>query len=366
MNITDFVGADLRYDQSAIAADPQLSQELQDLLITLGLLKAPADQPFGIRAMAALTRFQQKEGCLEPWFLGPQTAEKLVAAAELGSRAPTSPPMTLEAIATTILKQRPLASDAIGDEEKRTLRSGEKLELTYFRTERKHLEIVLAQPIQEVVLWYVFADHVKVYGGEPPVLPPKPIEETPPPLPADQPPESVRLEVPYKSQADNRYDPWKTCNVTSIAMCLAYLNIPQKKTSGQFEDELNEYMLDHGLNRHSGSDLAEVVRAYGAQDFYTTQATPEQVRKWLAQKNPAVFHGFFTRGGVGGHIIATVGYDSKGFIVHDPAGEFFWQGYAYNEAQGNNAKGKFQHYSYKLIEQTCQTDGEFWVHFISK
>jgi uncharacterized protein YvpB len=363
MKIADFVGADLRYEGNAIAADPELSQELQDLLITLNLLKAPPDQPFGVRALAALARFQQQKGCMEPWFLGPQTAEKLVEASEVGSRAPVLP-ITLEAIATTALKLRPFDSSRLVDQEKRTLQTGEKLELTFFGTARKHIEIILAEPIENEAVWYVYAEHVKLYGGEPPVIPPKPIEE-PPPLPIEPPSETVRLDVPYKSQADNRYDPWITCNVTSIAMCLEYLGVRRKESSGQLEDELRDYMLNHGLNREVGSDLAKVVRAYGAQDFFSTQTTVEEVKKWLSNKNPAVFHGYFTRGGKGGHIIAVVGYDSQGFIVHDPAGEFYWKGYDYNDSS-KNEKGKFLNYSYDLIEKTCQTDGEFWVHFISK
>lgn len=33
------------------------------------------------------------------------------------------------------------------------------------------------------------------------------------------------LKVPYFSQLDNKYVPGGTCNVTSVAMCLAYRGI---------------------------------------------------------------------------------------------------------------------------------------------
>jgi uncharacterized protein YvpB len=173
----------------------------------------------------------------------------------------------------------------------------------------------------------------------------------------------VKLAVPYKSQNDNSEHPDGSCNVTSIAMCLEFLKISRKKTSGQFEDELYNYMLQNGLNRHFGEDLAIVVEDYGAKDDFTRHANVEDVKSWLTAGNPAVTHGYFT---TFGHIIVLVGYDEKGFIVHDPNGEWFSWGYDKNVPGSSNEKGKFQRYSYKLIEDTCQTDNQFWVHFISK
>ena len=113
MKIKNFVNADLRYDISAIAADPELSQELQELLIEQGLLTPPIEVPFGERATAALTRFQQQAGCDEPEFLGPQTAEKLIEAQTIGTRAPVAS-ITLEALQATVLKLRPLDSNVFG------------------------------------------------------------------------------------------------------------------------------------------------------------------------------------------------------------------------------------------------------------
>jgi Putative peptidoglycan binding domain len=78
IRIQDFVGANLRYDTSAIAVDSDLSKELQTRLIEIGLLSEPIETPFGDRATAALTRFQRQNDCYEPEFLGPQTAELLI------------------------------------------------------------------------------------------------------------------------------------------------------------------------------------------------------------------------------------------------------------------------------------------------
>jgi Peptidase_C39 like family len=357
MKISDFVGADLRYDISAIAADPELDQELQTRLIEIGLLAEPMEEPFGDRAIAALTRFQRQNDCDEPEFLGPQTAEILIDAPQTRGAA-----IMLEALQTTVLKLRPLDSSFLGSDEKTTLQAGSKLELTFFETERKHVKVVLSQPMQNSAVWYVFSDHIKIFGGEEPNLPEKPKDEKPP-ISTPSKPGQVKLSLPYKSQRDNVENPDAACNVTSIAMCLEFLGIAKRHSSGQFEDELYEYALDHSLNRGNPYHLAKIVRDYGAKDAFDSHATVAMVKDWLAAGNPAVTHGFFTRSG---HIVVFVGYDDSGFIVHDPYGEWCAEGYDRNDPSGNNEKGKFQHYSYNLINNTCACDGEFWVHFISK
>lgn len=361
MKIQDFVGTQLRYDIDAIAADLELSCELQTRLIELGLLAAPLAEPFGARATAALTRFQQQNGCVEPECLGSQTAASLVEASKLSTRAPVSPAMTLEALQTTVLKLRPLDSSMLKDSEKITLPAGNTLELTFFTPERQHTQVVLHQPIQNSAIWYVFSPHIRISGGEP--TQPKASNDQKPAISVGAKPKAIKLPVPYKSQRDNSNNPDGACNVTSIAMCLEFLGIPRRRSSGQFEDELYGYALGRGLSRHNPNDLATIVRDYGARDAFDSHATVSAVKDWLASGNPAVTHGYFTKSG---HIVVLVGYDDAGFIVHDPYGEWFASGYDRNDPVGKNDKGKFRHYSYDLIHQTCAYDGEFWVHFISK
>jgi uncharacterized protein YvpB len=170
-------------------------------------------------------------------------------------------------------------------------------------------------------------------------------------------PEKVTLDINYRSQLDNFNNPTGSCNVTSIAMCLDFLKIPRRTSAGQYEDELYEYAIANGYSRHSPQDLAQIVRDYGAKDYFTADATIEQVKSHLASGNPAVIHGYFT---AAGHIIVIAGYNSNGFIVHDPYGEWFPGGY------DTTASGAYLHYSYGLIRSACMNDGQFWVHFISK
>lgn len=167
----------------------------------------------------------------------------------------------------------------------------------------------------------------------------------------------IRLRVPYKSQLDNRDNPSGTCNTTSVAMVLEGLGVKQKNPSMQFEDELTAHMRDTGLSRHSPQDLAHVIRQYGCKDVFKDKATIQEVKNHLLTFNPVIIHGYFTSFG---HIIVGTGFNPTGLFVHDPNGEYFPNGYR-KDLPGSNLL-----YSYPLIERTCQTDNQFWVHFISK
>lgn len=170
----------------------------------------------------------------------------------------------------------------------------------------------------------------------------------------------IKLAVPYKTQLDNSLNPSGACNVTSVAMVLEYFKIPRNskfKGFRQYEDELYQYCLDHRLSRHKPEDLAVLMRNYGLNDDFTFQGSIERCKEHLAAGNPCIVHGYFT---AFGHIIVLIGYDDKGFIVHDPYGEWFSDGYR------KTLPGDSLHYSYGLIEGTCMTDNQFWVHYVSK
>lgn len=165
------------------------------------------------------------------------------------------------------------------------------------------------------------------------------------------------MRVPYKSQLDNWYNPTGSCNVTYQAMCLEYLGAERACSEEQFEDELYAYAEKAGLDRHSPSDLAQIVRDYGCQDSFSVSASIQDVKDWLDTGNPAVIHGWFT---LSGHIVAVVGYDDSSLIVHEPYGEWFSWGYR------TALIGAYLPYSNDLIRRTCMPDGDFWIHFISR
>lgn len=329
---------------SAVALDESLTREIQQQLIELKILDPPVDGILGPLTTAAYHRFQIIAGIKgEENALGPKTARGL-----LGANPDTFPrsAIAIRAVRNTVFKLRPLQSTDLKPEERLEIKDGEGFVLTdYEAGHRSHYRITVKEPINKSYVWYAFDQHVEILENDKLVATPS------------YKPKSVRLNVPYKSQNDNWYNPGGSCNVTSIAMCLEYLGVPRYDYRfSQFEDELYQWCLDRGYSRHSPEDLARVVRDYRRRDDFTYWGTIERCKEHLRGGNPCVIHGYFTSFG---HIIVLVGFDDDGFIVHDPYGEWFPTGYDRWRSGAN------LHYSYNLISRLC-IDDQFWVHYISR
>ena len=328
-----------------VANNQALTTEIQQRLTDLELLTPPVDGVFGELTNAAYQRFQELNGIEEEHeALGPKTI-----AALMNTQAQTLsvPRISLQTIRKTILKTLPLQSSVLTANETFSVEAGQSFALAnYERGHRGHYRVTLQDAIRGNRVWYAFEEHVQLIEGNRTLTQPQ------------QPAASVRLNVPFKSQLDNFYNPHGSCNVTSIAMCLRYLGVPRYDNRyRQFEDELYRWCLDRGYSRHNPEHLARVVRDYKRKDDFTYWGTIERCQNHLRGGNPCVIHGYFTSFG---HIIVLVGFDANGFIVHDPYGEWFSTGYRTDKS------GAFLHYSYNLIRRTCIPDGQFWVHYISR
>jgi peptidoglycan hydrolase-like protein with peptidoglycan-binding domain len=80
MKLQNFVGTGLKYSFQAIAADKELTTQIQVRLIMLGLLEPPSDGKFGPVTTAALKKFQNLMKCNELEYLGAVTAKRLIEA----------------------------------------------------------------------------------------------------------------------------------------------------------------------------------------------------------------------------------------------------------------------------------------------
>ncbi|NJM45771.1 MAG: C39 family peptidase [Alkalinema sp. RU_4_3] len=261
--------------------------------------------------------------------------------------------LTLTVTTTTALKRKPINAGELPEGQKRTLTAGKELVLESFEPIRNHIRVVLkGDSTTEDNFWYAFGDHVTIREGDRQVHP-------------NTMPDSITLNVPYRSQRNNEINPDGACNVTSLAMVLQYFGVEQRQAASyaQFEDELYDYAETNGLSRHDPHDLAVIVEDYGLRDDFRSDSTLEQIKAWIALRRPVVVHGYFTNFG---HIITLIGYDESGFIVHDPYGEWNDWGYDLNDPEGDNTKGKAKHYSYDLIDRLCVDEGGCWSHFISK
>ncbi len=172
------------------------------------------------------------------------------------------------------------------------------------------------------------------------------------------------LKVPYLSQNDNVIDPYETCNVTCVAMCLRFYGV-KGDGSGQLEDQLMKTIRRKSLNRGNPEHLKQLVDEYpnfNLSDEFTFNGSFKKIRDSIDQGYPVIIHGMFTPPG---HIIVVKGYDDNGFIVNDPHGEYFSWGY------DRSKSGDGLHYSYSLIAKVCSPESmnnpsNIWMHSIKK
>jgi hypothetical protein len=252
----------------------------------------------------------------------------------------------LKILTDTVLKQKPVQSTSLPNDQKQSVKAGTVLKVHSYAPAADHIKVALAdQSFQGKNTWYAFQRHVAI------------LDKGKIGFPA-----SVKLTVPSYDQLDNSENPYGTCNVTSIAMCLAYLGVQRRTPGIRFPDELSQYCNKNGLDRHEPVDLKKIVEAYGCKDNFRTTASFEQVKEWVIQGNPAVVHGYFTPTG---HIVTVIGYNAKGFIVNDPYGELMYS-YPGSSYYDTYASGAGLTYSYGLMYNTSARDGSFWVHFISR
>jgi Peptidase_C39 like family len=273
--------------------------------------------------------------------------------------------MQLKVLQPTTFKQSTQDAAKLPATDRVTINAGQMFKVHSWKPlANQHLRIaLLGQPIGNPPrnTWTVFQPHVQLINSQNQVIPPP----TPPKTSGTTLggtlllPRSKNLNVPYKSQLDNELNPRGACNVTCFAMVMKYFRLRGDWTVGQLEDELYYYMDRVGLSRHDPGDLAKMARVYGLRDDLTLNGTLYDMRKAIAEGRPCIIHGYFTSFG---HIIVVRGYDSRGFWVNDPFGE--WMSYGYRE----DLSGENLHYSNDLIRRTSTPEGNnyLWLHRLSK
>lgn len=255
--------------------------------------------------------------------------------------------LQLKVLVNSVLKQKPIESGKLPDDQKQSISAGTVLTIESFTPVADHLKVTFAdKTFQGKNTWLIFQRHAVVLKDGKVNFP-----------------QATRLAVPYLDQLDNSDHPYGTCNVTSLAMVLSYFRVPPRNPSIRFPDELNRHCTANNLDRETPEAIVKVAEDYGCNDRFSQTASFEQVKEWLAQGNPAIVHGYFTPTG---HIICIIGYNETGFIVNDPYGELMYDPNPEYSHYNIYTTGAGLTYSYNLMYQTCCTDNQFWVHFISK
>ncbi|MBW4464902.1 MAG: C39 family peptidase [Pegethrix bostrychoides GSE-TBD4-15B] len=259
---------------------------------------------------------------------------------------------TIKIVHDTWLKLSTAQSTTLPNNQKQAISAGTTLSISSYEIVGSHFKVSLGVDAQgkqiaydEYNTWYIFRPHVEILqDGQPLNLSPT----------------TVDLPIPhydYYDQNDNQEAPGGSCNVTALAMDLAYLGVHQLHPQMRYPDELDAYCDQHGLDRHSPLDLAKVVEAYGCQDEFSYTSSWAYIRAWLACGLPVVVHTKLTRSG---HVILLRGYDATGVWVNDPNG--VWTPDGYDETKS----GENLHYSWDLMYQTVSSDNQLWAHHITR
>lgn len=172
----------------------------------------------------------------------------------------------------------------------------------------------------------------------------------------DPAPTDVLLDVPYYSQRDNYYDPFGSCNVTMYAMAGAYYGVERKYGDRfkQLEDDMNRYIKDNRMSRHTHDDLALMGRAYGLNSRFNVNRTFAQIENQLRLGNPVGISGSFTKSG---HIILIIGLRGLDFVVHDPFGN------ALKSYKDDDGKALVYPREYMNQKMRFNNKPEKWAHF---
>ncbi|NET90643.1 MAG: C39 family peptidase [Kamptonema sp. SIO1D9] len=252
----------------------------------------------------------------------------------------------LEIIKPTIFKQQPIQHVDLDFSEKLNLGEdwlGSVFPVDFHSLEANHYKVDFGQlKLAGRSTWYAYCDHVRLIGEQKTAVGAE-----------------INLPVPHFSQRDNRFDPHRTCNITCVAMVLAFYGIKPKRNE-QLEDELFLEMQRQGKNIIWHEHLSQLIKSYGFKNSFKVDATWEEVKAHLRAGNPVIQSGRYTKSG---HIIVIRGYSEskRCWYVNDPWGEWFSTGYSKGLRDGEN-----QEYSYNLLSRLSMVNGRTWAHFPSR
>ncbi len=163
---------------------------------------------------------------------------------------------------------------------------------------------------------------------------------------------------PYFYQLYNNYNPYGSCQNTSIAMVLKYYG------ASVTPDQISNYwgtsyaQTVGGLNTVFNTEAA--YRGVSQRVQSTPYGTLSRVNQSLAAGKPVIVQGYTTNYG---HVLVLLGFDGTYYYAHDPYGQ--WDQVPYSSGYWNTASaGKYVKYHKNAIRDAFAPDGYVWMHEI--
>jgi uncharacterized protein YvpB len=169
----------------------------------------------------------------------------------------------------------------------------------------------------------------------------------------------LKLDVPYYSQLNNDTNyfgaGWRQCNVTSNAMALAFLvkDFEERSRKNEF-NEPESYLASkwniYGDTTNHQAGTKALNNHFNLRSEWRYDLSKRRVQDLLSNGKPVPMGVAYKHSG---HIICVVGYDDKGFFVHDPYG--IRDGA--NDVYTVGANGAYDHFSWSLCDQVIFDGG---------
>jgi hypothetical protein len=262
------------------------------------------------------------------------------AEVELFCSGPAHPAkVDIKSVVATLLKKRPVPGDQLAANEKVTIEPGKTYADCFVLKEESGHKLI-GLPFGQGD-WWIFPSHWEGF-----------VPQAGPPTATGS---GKVLTVKYQSQRDNKTsgadDYSRTCFSSSCSM----LAMTVKPGCVANDDAYIQKRQPFG-DSTDGSAQVACLKSLGINARFTQSGSNDTIKKQIDRGIPVpvgiLHHGPASAPSGGGHWICVIGYDTTGFIVHDPWGEI-------DNASGTypSEDGASKHYSYKLFDSRWTVAG---------
>lgn len=159
---------------------------------------------------------------------------------------------------------------------------------------------------------------------------------------------------PFFSQQDNGAQALRSCQTSSIAMCLKYLKVPGINDDLDYLRVVQQYGDTTSQEAHRKALAKLGVRARFSQGMTAGQLQAE-IKAGYPAAIGLLHHGPVSAPSGGGHFIAVYGFTDTAWVAHDPYGELdLVNGGWASQAAGS---GRAQRYSFRNLNPRWLPEG---------